>query len=74
MDDANTPEGPETPQCSAKSCREAARWSLIWRNPRIHGTARTKTWLACDAHREHLSSFLDRRDFLLEVTPFTRET
>ena len=73
MDGANGPEGPEIPQCSAKGCRTDARWALIWRNPRIHGSERTKTWLACDEHRGYLSDFLDRRDFLLDVTPFTPE-
>jgi hypothetical protein len=53
--------------CSAKGCREPARWALRWNNPKLHTPERRKTWLACDAHREHLSSFLDARGFLRDV-------
>lgn len=60
----------EDPQCSAKGCRNDARWSLVWANPRIHGTDRTKTWLACDEHLAYLSDFLDRRGFLRDVVAF----
>lgn len=41
--------------CSRRGCRAAARWSLVWNNPRVHTPERRKTWLACDEHREHLS-------------------
>ncbi|HEY3684845.1 MAG TPA: hypothetical protein VGL93_17560 [Streptosporangiaceae bacterium] len=73
MDGETTAGGPEDPQCSARGCRNDARWTLVWANPRIHGTERTKTWLACDDHREYLSDFLDRRSFLREVVAFTPE-
>lgn len=63
-------EGDEAPRCSAKGCREAARWVLVWNNPKIHTPDRRKTWLACDDHREHLSTFLGKRDFLREVVAF----
>jgi hypothetical protein len=53
------------PRCSAKQCREAARWELRWRNPRLHDAARVKVWLACDEHREKLAEFLSVRGFLL---------
>ncbi|MQA06620.1 MAG: hypothetical protein GEV07_29270 [Streptosporangiales bacterium] len=53
--------------CSAKGCREPAAWQLLWNNPRIHEDARRKTWLACDEHREHLTTFLGRRGMLREV-------
>ncbi len=56
--------------CSAKGCREAAVWSVVWNNPKLHAPDRRKTWLACDAHRQHLADFLDLRGFLLDVEPF----
>ncbi|MEU3226359.1 hypothetical protein ABZ695_24815 [Streptomyces sp. NPDC006976] len=55
------------PVCSAKGCRAAAVWVLAWNNPKLHTPERRKTWLACDEHREHLSSFLDVRGFLKDV-------
>lgn len=55
--------------CSAKGCRAPAVWALNWRNPKLHSPDRRKTWLACDAHREHLAGFLDARGFLLDTTP-----
>ena len=55
--------------CSARSCRSAATWVLLWRNPRIHSADRTKRWLACDEHRDSLASFLARRDFPVRVEP-----
>lgn len=55
--------------CSAKGCREPAVWALRWNNPKIHTPERRKVWLACDAHREYLASFLELRGFLRETTP-----
>ncbi len=55
--------------CSAKGCRNAAVWSLLWNNPKIHTPDRRKTWLACEEHRESLSDFLKARSFLREVEP-----
>lgn len=55
--------------CSAKGCRRDAQWLLVWRNPRIHGQARDKTWSACAEHRETLGQFLGARGFLLRVEP-----
>jgi hypothetical protein len=55
--------------CSAKRCGAPARWALLWNNPKLHPPERRKTWLACDAHRDHLSGFLRARGFLREVTP-----
>lgn len=40
---------------------------LVWRNPRLHGVEREKTWAACAEHLAELSSFLDSRGFLLRV-------
>lgn len=57
----------ETPICSAKNCRATAVWVLAWNNPKLHTPDRRKTWLACDEHREHLSSFLGMRGFLKDV-------
>ncbi|MFB8145012.1 hypothetical protein [Streptomyces parvus] len=62
---AESPTG--APLCSAKGCRAAAVWVLAWNNPKLHTPERRKTWLACDEHREHLSSFLDVRGFLKDV-------
>jgi hypothetical protein len=68
---ADAPAGPDGPPvCSAKGCREDARWVLVWNNPKLHTPDRRKTWLACDDHREHLSQFLGVRGFLKEVLPF----
>jgi len=53
--------------CSRAGCRAPARWRIDWRNPRIHGPERRKTWVACDEHVEYLRSFLAARDFPLEV-------
>lgn len=58
-----------TARCSAKGCRAAAVWILVWNNPRVHQPTRRKTWLACDDHRSYLADFLARREFLREVVP-----
>lgn len=58
------------PICSAKGCREPARWVLAWNNPKLHTPDRRKTWLACEEHRESLGAFLDVRGFLKETVPF----
>ncbi|HEV7623328.1 MAG TPA: hypothetical protein VGO26_04280 [Amnibacterium sp.] len=55
--------------CSRAGCRAPATWRIDWRNPRLHATSRTKTWLACDEHRPFLVEFLAARDFPLEVRP-----
>ena len=55
--------------CSAKGCRAAAAHQLRWNNPKLHAPDTRKTWLACDAHREHLGDFLGARRFLREVLP-----
>lgn len=53
--------------CSAKGCSAQAIHALLWNNPAIHTPTRTKVWLACDAHREYLSEFLNLRGFLRSV-------
>jgi hypothetical protein len=61
--------GPAELICSAKGCRALATHQLRWTNPKLHVPTARKTWLACPAHRESLSSFLDTRGFLREVWP-----
>ena len=56
-------------RCSAKGCHDPAQWALAWNNPKLHEPTRRKTWLACAAHRETLSGFLEARGFLREVRP-----
>ncbi len=66
---AAPPAESEPPICSAKGCREPALWALRWNNPKLHTGDRRKTWVACDAHRAHLSDFLSARGFLRDVEP-----
>jgi hypothetical protein len=61
-------EGPDRERCSRASCTEDAVWSVHWRNPRIHGIERVKTWLACDEHVDYLRDYLTSRDFPVTVT------
>lgn len=65
------PAGPAggAPVCSAKGCRADALHLVHWRNPRIHGPERRKTWAACDSHVTTLSGFLRARSFPVEVSP-----
>ncbi|MGO1770581.1 MAG: hypothetical protein ACTHZX_11560 [Microbacterium sp.] len=58
---------PITPTCSRAGCRAGAGWSILWRNPKIHGPERRKVWLACDEHVDYLRGFLASRSFPLEV-------
>lgn len=60
--------GETTTRCSAAGCTVPAGWRINWRNPRIHTTERVKVWLACDAHREHLTGYLTSRGFPVLVT------
>lgn len=61
--------GGETDQqiCSAKGCQQTALYTMVWNNPKVHTPEREKTWLACEQHRDWLSSFLEKREFLLRV-------
>lgn len=56
-------------ECSRAGCRESARWLIEWRNPKIHGADRTKSWVACDEHRDYLRDFLAVREFPVAVSP-----
>ena len=67
LDDPATPAPPLV--CSARGCRATATWGLRWNNPSLHAPERRKTWLACDEHRERLSSHLAVRRFLRDVLP-----
>jgi hypothetical protein len=60
--------------CSAKGCRNAAVWVLVWNNPKLHTPERRKTWVACEEHRGYLSEFLGVRGFLKEVVPLAEWT
>lgn len=53
--------------CSAKGCREAGAYALIWNNPKLHRPEREKTWIACEQHRQKLATFLDARGFLRRI-------
>ena len=57
--------------CSAKGCRQTARWTLLWNNPKLHTPDRRKTWLACDDHLRPLSDHLSARSFLRDVEEVT---
>lgn len=59
------------PVCSARGCREDARWAVVWNNPKIHTPDREKIWAACDEHRSTLSDFLSMRSMLLRVEPLS---
>lgn len=54
-------------KCSRAGCDAAATVALNWRNPKIHDASRTKTWLACDVHKEYLTEFLRARSFPVAV-------
>ena len=60
---------PDVPVCSARGCRQSARYALLWNNPRLHTPDRRKTWMACEEHRESLAAFLSARDFLRDTRP-----
>ena len=59
--------GSDALTCSAKGCQKRAVWALRWNNPKLHTPDRRKTWLACEEHKDSLSSFLQLRGFLREV-------
>lgn len=63
-------EQPAPPLCSAKGCRRAPAWVLLWNNPRLHTPDRRKQWLACGEHRESLGAFLAARGFLRDTERF----
>lgn len=56
-----------TPECSRAGCRTAAKWHVVWRNPRIHAADREKIWLACDEHVDFLRDYLAARNFPVSV-------
>lgn len=60
--------GETSTRCSSAGCTNEAQWRINWRNPRIHTAERVKVWLACDAHRGHLTGYLSSRGFPVLVT------
>jgi hypothetical protein len=62
-------EGPDQVICSAKGCRNAAIWAVVWNNPKLHAPDREKVWAACDEHKESLANFLSARSFLKRIEP-----
>ena len=60
--------GPTDRIWSSRGCTAPARWAVQWSNPAIH-TGRKKTWLACEAHRDHLHSYLAYRRFPVRDIP-----
>ncbi len=69
MPDLALDEAGDTPKCSARGCRAAARWAVVWNNPKVHTPDREKVWAACDDHRQHLADYVDARKFLKRVEP-----
>ena len=61
-------QGPEI-ICSAKGCRAAATWAVVWNNPKLHSPDREKVWAACAEHKQSLADFLAVRLFLKRVEP-----
>ena len=55
--------------CSAKGCRAAATWAVVWNNPKLHSAEREKVWAACDEHKQRLADYLAVRSFLKRVEP-----
>jgi hypothetical protein len=60
--------------CSAKGCRAAAAYGLLWNNPKLHTPERRKTWLACENHADPLSDFLSKKGFLKDAVPVAELT
>lgn len=65
--DETRPDETGPARCSAKGCRADAVWALRWNNPSLHTPERRKIWAACDAHRQHLETFLSSRGFLRDT-------
>jgi len=62
-------DGPPVPRCSRAGCSSDALVAIHWRNPKIHGVDRVKTWTACGEHQDFLREFLAARNFPVHVTP-----
>jgi len=61
------PDEASAPTCSRAGCTAGATHRVEWRNPRIHGPERIKTWLACDEHLDYLRGFVADRSFPVRV-------
>jgi hypothetical protein len=44
--------------CSARGCKAAATWAVVWNNPRLHTPDREKIWVACGEHKQPLADYL----------------
>jgi hypothetical protein len=57
---------PKSPiKCSRAGCVATATDKIHWRNPKLHGPERIKTWLACDEHLSYLVEYLQDRAFFI---------
>lgn len=52
--------------CSSRGCNNKGIYAIVWANPKIH-TDRTKTWLACEEHKDFLTEYIALRSFPYEV-------
>ena len=52
-------------KCSRAGCVLSATMKIYWRNPKLHGPERLKTWLACDEHMKYLVEYLQDRAFFI---------
>jgi hypothetical protein len=58
---------PVEQKCSRAGCLNRATNKINWRNPKIHGLDRTKTWLGCESHTDYLVEYLSVRGFFLNL-------
>ena len=65
--------GPEDGICAARECSRPATLQITWTNPKIPWSD-SKTWLACENHREELSDYMRYRGFPFTVTPLGEQT
>jgi hypothetical protein len=61
-------DGDGAPTCARAGCHKVATSIVNWRNPRIHGEDRVKTWPACAEHLDFLRDYLVNRSFPVQVT------
>lgn len=54
-------------KCSRAGCLDAAKFLIEWANPMIHCGERTKTWAACETHRDFLVEFVKARNFFISI-------
>ena len=54
-------------KCSRAGCLLSATQKIYWRNPKLHGPERKKTWLSCDEHLTYLVEYLRDRAFFIDA-------